>query len=308
MEVKAVDVKNLRETTGAGMMDCKKALMEVNGDFEAAVDWLRKKGLAAASKKSGRVAAEGLVAAKSSDKVGVAIEINSETDFVARNEKFQHLAISLLDITEKAKGDIEQVLNSTFPGQSHDVATEVTNNIAVIGENIKLRRAEYVTVSEGVVSSYIHNPVIPNLGKIAVLVAIESKADQGKLQEIGKKIAMHIAAMKPESLDIAGLDQSKIEREKDIFREQSLSSGKPKEIVEKMIEGRIRKFYDEVVLLEQVFVLDESKRKISEVLQALSKEFGTEVKLTKFVRFELGEGIEQEEKDFAAEVAAIAKS
>jgi elongation factor Ts len=305
MQITATDVKNLREATGAGMMDCKKALVETEGNFDDAVDWLRKKGLAAASKKAGRTAADGVVGAMSFGTSGAVVEINAETDFVARNEKFQALANKALDLAGKYHGDQDKMLN-TKTGDA-TLQEEITSSIAVIGENIQFRRAAYVAVNNGVVESYTHNAITENLGKISVLVALESSADKSKLQELAKKIAMHIAAMKPESLDIAGVDAQKVEKEKEIFREQALASGKPEQIIDKMVEGRVRKYYDEVVLLEQVFVLDDAKRKMSQYLDDFSKDIGSEVKLTNYVRYELGEGIEKESNDFASEVASMVK-
>lgn len=305
-EIKAIDVKNLREKTGAGMMDCKKALNETNGDFEQAVDWLRKKGLSAASKKSGRVAAEGVIASKADNTEGIIIELNAETDFVARNDKFQALANGLLDIAMKEKGSLEAILKANFPGTSHDSTLEITNNIAIIGENINLRRAHYLSVNEGVVASYLHNSITEKLGKIGVLVALESKADKTALLDLGKKISMHIAAMNPEALTAAEVDPTKLAREKEIFSEQAAKSGKPESIIEKMVEGRVRKYYEEVVLLEQIFVMD-NKSKISELLENEGKKLGSSIILKAFVRYELGAGIEQESKDFAAEVAMLSK-
>jgi elongation factor Ts len=295
MAVTAADVKALRDKTGAGMMDCKKALNEKDGDFEQAVDWLREKGLAAAAKKSGRTAAEGLIAvAVNSDATRAAIvEINSETDFVARNDIFQNAALEIAGIALENDADIEALKATTFSGKPHDVATEVTNLIGVIGENINLRRS--AGLEGDVVVSYIHNAVKPNLGKIGVLVAL--KGDKDKAQEIGKQVAMHIAAIRPESLNVADLDPTLVERERAIFTEQARSSGKPDNIIEKMIEGRIRKYYGEVVLLEQAFVID-GKTPVKQVL----KDAGLEI--TNYIGFTLGEGIEKKNEDFASEVAA----
>lgn len=301
--ITAAHVKDLREKTGAGMMDCKKALTETNGDFEKAVDWLRTKGLAAAAKKAGRTAAEGLVAAITEGTKGAIIELNSETDFVARNEKFQALVSGIAKLALEAK-DIDG-LKATATPSGKTVEEEVTENIATIGENLSLRRMEILSVSDGVVASYVHNSVADGMGKIAVLVALESTGDKAKLAALGKQIAMHAAAARPQSLNIESIDQSIVARERDIFFEQSRASGKPDNIIEKMVEGRIRKFYEEAVLLEQIFVMD-NKSKISEVVANAAKELGAAVTLKAFARFELGEGIEQEEKDFAAEVAAVA--
>jgi elongation factor Ts len=304
-EITASLVKDLREKTGAGMMDCKKALTECNGDFEAAVDWLRKKGLAAAAKKAGRVAAEGLVGAAVKGKEGAAVELNSETDFVARNESFQALVKTVTELALNSDGNIETLKRVAYPGTGRDVEAEIANHVAVIGENMNLRRIAKLQVNNGVVVNYVHNAVVPNLGKIAVLIALESTAAEDKLNPLGKQLAMHIAAAKPEALTTEEVDQEKLTREKAIFSDQARASGKPENIIEKMVEGRVRKYYEEVVLLEQVFVID-GKTKISEVVENASKEFGTPVKITGFVRYALGEGIEQEKTDFAQEVAAAA--
>lgn len=301
--ITATLVKDLREKTGAGMMDCKKALTETNGNFEDAIDWLRKKGLSAAAKKSGRVAAEGLTAVAVNGLVGAAVEVNSETDFVARNDKFQVMVSGISALAINAS-DIESLKAMKMPS-GRTVEEEIVENIATIGENLSLRRMESVKVNDGVVASYTHNAVVDGLGKIAVLVALESNGDKSKLNALGKQIAMHIAAARPQSLNVESLDQSLIARERDIFFEQSRASGKPDNIIEKMVDGRIRKFYEEAVLLEQVFVID-GKTKIREVLENAAKEMNATIELKSFVRFELGEGIVQEEKDFAAEVAAVA--
>ncbi len=306
-EIKALDVKKLREQTGAGMMDCKQALTATAGNLEEAVVWLRKKGLAAASKKSGRAAAEGLVGVELQGNAGVIVELNAETDFVARNDKFQSLLSSVLKLAVTKDLSLEELLASPYEDKNHSVADEITNNIAVIGENMNLRRVKRVEVSEGVVTGYIHNAVVENLGKIAVLVALKSSASKELLNSLGKKIAMHIAAMRPESLNTQELDPAKIEKEKEIFFDQAIKSGKPKEIVEKMVDGRIAKFYKEVVLLEQQFVLDNSLT-VKEFIEAEAKKASTPIELVEFARFELGEGIELEEKDFAAEVASISKA
>lgn len=301
-EITSEMIKNLRESTGAGMMDCKKALSETGGNMDEAVDWLRKKGLAAAAKKSGRVAAEGLVAVATKGTTGAIIELNSETDFVARNEQFQQLARTIVEQALTSGEDIEK-LKTAKTGSGKTVAEEITAAISVIGENMNLRRSAKLTVGKGVVASYIHNSVAPGLGKIGVLVALESSADTAKLEAFGKQLAMHIAAAKPEALTTADVDAQALERERNVFREQSAASGKPAEIIEKMVEGRIRKYYEEVVLLEQAYVLD-GKTKISQVVQNTGKELGAEIKVTAFARFLLGEGIEKEQSDFAAEVAA----
>ena len=295
-------VKDLREKTGAGMMDCKKALVETEGDFEAALDWLRAKGLSAAAKKAGRVASEGLVAAVINGNIGAIVEINSETDFVARNDIFQKLVSNVATLALDAK-DLAALQLSKMPS-GKTVEEEIVEHIATIGENLSLRRVENIKVNEGVVTSYVHNAVLDGLGKIAILVALESKGDKAKLEALGKQIAMHVAAARPTCLNIESVSSAQVEREKSIFTEQSRASGKPDNIIEKMVEGRIRKFYEEVVLLEQIFVID-GKSKIREVVENAAKEIGAPIQLTAFGRFELGEGIEQEEKDFAAEVAAV---
>lgn len=300
--ISASSVKDLRERTGAGMMDCKKALTETNGDFEAALDWLRAKGLSAAAKKAGNVTSEGLVAAMVDDKIGAAIEVNSQTDFVARNDIFQSFVSNVAKLSLRVD-DLEALKAAKMPS-GKNVSDEVVEHIATIGENISLRRMEKLFVNEGVIAHYVHNSIADNLGTIAVIVALESKGDKTKLLELGKQIAMHIAAARPVSLNVESVDPALLEREKAIFIEQSKDSGKPDNIIEKMVEGRIRKFYEESVLLEQIFVID-NKSKIREVIDALAKELGTSITLKEFVRFELGEGIEQQETDFAAEVAAV---
>lgn len=304
MNVSASLVRDLRAKTGAGMMDCKKALVETSGDFEAAVDWLKTKGLAAAAKKAGRVAAEGLTALEVSGNKAVAIEINSETDFVSRNEIFQDL---VRKITRKALdcSSIDELLAANIEADK-SVNDLVVANVATIGENLTLRRMKSLEIKDGVIASYVHNAVSAGMGKISVLVALESNGDKAKLMELGKQLAMHIAAAKPECLDKDSVDPELVQREKVIFTEQSRASGKPDNIIEKMIDGRIRKFLEEIVLLDQIFVID-GKSKISEVIANAAKELGASVNLTNYVRFEIGEGIEKEEKNFADEVAAVAK-
>lgn len=304
-EVSAVLVKTLREKTGAGMMDCKKALHEVNGDLDSAVDWLRKKGLSAAAKKAGRVAAEGLVGIASGESnCACVVEINSETDFVSRNDQFQKLVKDIANLASAQEYDSQSVLQAKL-SDGNAVSDSITNLVAVIGENISYRRHKRICVSEGVVSTYIHNSVVENLGKIGVLVALESKADKNKLHELGKKIAMHIAAASPHCLDISSVSPEALEKEKVILTEQAKASGRPDDVIQKMVEGRIRKYYEEVVLLEQVFVMD-GKTKISQVVENASKELGTSIVLKDFARFALGEGIEKQVSDFAAEVKAQA--
>lgn len=302
-EITASAVKDLRETTGAGMMDCKKALVEANGDMEAAIDWLRKKGLSAAAKKSGRVAAEGLVAVAGAGTKAVVLEVNAETDFVARNDQFQKFALAAVKTALDSGSDIEALKSQPMDGKT--VQDNLTNLVATIGENMSLRRVKQLSVSQGIVATYVHNAIAPNLGKIGVLVALESAADQVKLQELGKQIAMHVAAARPEALTIAEVDQKAIERERDILSEQAKASGKPEAIIAKMVEGRLKKYYEEVVLTEQVYVVDGETR-ISDVIANASKTLGSPVKLTGFARFQLGEGIEKAADDFAAEVAKMA--
>lgn len=298
-EITAALVKELREKTGAGMMDCKKALTETKGDFENAVDWLRKKGLSAAAKKSGRVAAEGLVGVLADGKTGAVVEINAETDFVGRNEEFQAFVRSVASHAH-AKGDDIEALKAAKGG-------ELTGLIAKIGENMALRRAKRLSVGSGVVAGYIHNQVAPGLGKIGVLVALESTAPADRLALLGKQLAMHIAAAKPEALTTADVDPAKLERERNVLAEQARASGKPEAIIAKMVEGRLRKYYEEVVLLEQTSVLD-NETKIAKVVEAAAKQLGAPVKIAGFVRFGLGEGIEKAASDFAAEVAAAVKT
>ncbi len=304
-EITASLVKELREKTGAGMMDCKKALNETQGDLEGAVDWLRKKGLAAAAKKSGRVAAEGLVAVATAGTKGAVVEVNAETDFVARNDKFQAFAAKAAELALTSAGDVEALKAATYPGTSHTAQDELTSLIATVGENMNLRRAVTLSVSAGVVVSYVHSAIAPGLGKIGVLVALESTGDTAKLADLGKQIAMHIAAARPDALDIADVDSSSLERERSVLAEQARASGKPENIIEKMVEGRVRKYYEEVCLLEQTYVID-GETKVRKVVENAAKDIGAPVKVTAFTRFALGEGIEKAQSDFAAEVAAAA--
>jgi len=305
MAVTAALVKELREKTGAGMMDCKKALNETDGNLEAAVDWLRTKGLAAAAKKSGRVAAEGLVGVAVDGTRGAVVEVNSETDFVARNDSFQGFVESVTGLVLQHGTDLEALKVIAYPGSGRSVGEELTNNIATIGENMSIRRATALSVTDGVVVPYVHNAVKPGLGKIGVLVALESTGDKAKLAELGKQIAMHIAAAAPQSLSTDDLDPAAVERERAVLVEQARASGKPDNIIEKMIEGRIRKFYQEVVLLEQTSVID-GETQIRKVVEATAKSIGAPIALAAFARLQLGEGIEKEQTDFAAEVAALA--
>lgn len=304
-EISAALVKDLRDKTGAGMMDCKKALTEAGGDLEAAVDWLRKKGLSAAAKKAGRVAAEGLVAVISAGNKAAMVEVNAETDFVARNEAFQSFALQAAKVALETGADLEQIKTKPYPATGRNVEEELTQLIATIGEHMNIRRLNQLTVSQGVVASYVHNALAPNLGKIGVLVALESTADAAKLLELGKQLAMHVAAARPDALSIADVDSKALDRERDILSEQARASGKPEEIIAKMVEGRLRKYYEEVVLLEQVYVVD-GESKIAKVIENASKTLGAPVKLTGFARYQLGEGIEKTQDDFAAEVAKMA--
>jgi elongation factor Ts len=301
MSITAAMVKELREKSGAGMMDCKTALTENGGDMEAAVDWLRTKGLAKAAKKAGRVAAEGLVGVAAEGTKAAVIELNSETDFVARNEGFQELVGKVATVAVGTDGSVDAVTAANLDGKS--VADSITDAIATIGENMTLRRTAILSVGDGVVSTYVHGAVADGLGKIGVLVALESTGDKEKLNALGRHIAMHVAATSPLALNTEELDQEVVEREKSVFSEQARESGKPENIIEKMVEGRLRKFYEEVTLVKQAFVINPDQT-VEQAVEALAKDLGTDVKLSGFVRFALGEGIEKEEQDFAAEVAA----
>lgn len=301
MSITAAMVKELREKSGAGMMDCKTALTESGGDMEAAIDWLRTKGLAKAAKKAGRVAAEGLVGVAANGAKASVVELNSETDFVARNEGFQELVSKVATVALTTDGTLDAVSAANLDGKP--VSDAVTDAIATIGENMTLRRTSALEVANGVVASYVHGAVAGGLGKIGVLVALESTGDESKLTALGRQIAMHVAATSPLALDTASLDPAVVERERSVFAEQARDSGKPDNIIEKMVEGRLRKFYEEVTLVKQAFVIDPDKT-VEQAVDALAKELGTGVKISGFVRFALGEGIEKEEQDFAAEVAA----
>jgi elongation factor Ts len=305
MAYTAADVKNLRERTGAGMMDCKKALDEAGGDFEAAVDALRAKGLAAAAKKSSRTAAEGLVGVTVSGTKGVAVEVNSETDFVAKNDQFQDFVRKATEVAlATGASDVETLKAAAYP-DGGTVADKLTNNVATIGENQQLRRIKHVEVANGVVVPYMHNAAAANLGKIGVLVALESDAAADKLEALGKQIAMHIAAAFPLALTADDLDAELIARERKIAAEKAAESGKPAEVQAKMVDGAVAKYAKENALLSQIFVMD-NKSTIQQVVDAAGKEAGTKIVLKDYVRFQLGEGIEKEETDFAAEVAAAA--
>ena len=301
-EVSASLVKELREKTGAGMMDCKRALAETSGDLEQAIDWLRKKGLSAAAKKAGRVAAEGLVGVATSGRSGAIVEVNSETDFVARNETFQKFVAAVAKIALEKGGDLDAIQAAAFPGTGRTVADELTHMIATIGENMSFRRAGALTVSQGVVASYIHNAAGPGLGRIGVLVAVESAGDKDKLDGLARNLAMHVAAAVPVAVNRESVDQSLLDRERDILAAQARESGKPEDIIAKMVEGRLRKFYEDSVLLDQVYVID-GESKVGKAVEAAAKEIGAPVTVAGFIRFALGEGVERKQQDFAAEVA-----
>jgi elongation factor Ts len=310
MTISASLVKELREKTGAGMMDCKTALSETNGDIEAAVDWLRKKGLSKAAKKAGRVAAEGLVGVNSSGTSGSVVEVNSETDFVARNEQFQDMVLKIAALADEAGGDVEKLLAQTYPGKKETVEEHIKETIATIGENMTLRRAATLKVKEGVVTDYVHNKVGDSLGKIGVLVALESKGDTDALMAFGRQLAMHIAAANPQVVNVEDLSQEALEKERAIYIEQAKAeprnAGKSDEILAKASEGRLQKeFVSQAVLLKQVFVMD-GKAKVADIVKGAEKDVGAPVTIKGFVRYALGEGIEKKEDDFAAEVAAAA--
>ena len=306
MAITAALVKELRDKTGAGMMDSKKALTENNGDMEAAVDWLRSKGIAKADKKAGRTAAEGLVGVAAEGNSGVAVEINSETDFVARNADFQGMVSEIAGVAKgiDATGQdvIGAVQSATVPSSGKSVEEHIKDKVATVGENMSARRAARLTVKEGVVASYVHNTAAPGMGKIGVLVAMESSGDTARLEDLGRKIAMHIAATSPASLDVDDLDPTLVEREKSVLTEQARESGKPDAVIEKMIVGRMNKFYQEVCLMKQDFVMNPDLSVEKAVAEAEAG-IGAPVKITAFTRLAVGEGIEKEEEDFAAEVA-----
>ncbi len=302
-QITAALVKELREKTGAGMMDCKTALAESGGDVEAAVDWLRKKGLSAAAKKSGRVAAEGLVGVVVDGPKGAVLELNAETDFVGRNDSFQAFVETATKLALDVDGDLDKLKATQVPGEGRTVDEQVTHLVATIGENMQLRRTAALSVNEGVVAAYVHSAVKPGIGKIGVLIGLESSGDAGKLSELGKQLAMHIAAASPRFLNTEEVDADTLERERQVLTEQAKESGRPDDVIAKMVEGRMRKFYEEVVLLEQIYVISDDKSKVGKVVEAAAKDIGAPVNVTGFVRFALGEGIEREEKDFAAEVA-----
>ncbi|MCP5081923.1 MAG: elongation factor Ts [Alphaproteobacteria bacterium] len=302
-EITASMVKALRDNSGAGMMDCKQALKENNGDMEAAIDWLRTKGIAKAEKKAGRTAAEGLVGVATSGTTGAVVEVNSETDFVARNDQFQGLVRGIAELGLGAGGDVDALKAMDYPGAGKSVADHLTNLIGTIGENMSVRRTASLSVSNGVVATYVHNQAADGLGKIGVLVALESDGDAGKLSALGKQVAMHVAATNPLAATTDELDQAVVERERAVLAEQARESGKPEAVIEKMIDGRMRKFYEEVVLLAQTFVID-GENTVEKALKNAEADVGGAIALKGFVRYALGEGIEKEETDFAAEVAA----
>ncbi len=299
VEISASLVKDLRDRTGAGFGDCKKALVEAGGDMEAAIDWLRTKGLSAAAKKSGRVAAEGLIGVASAPGKAAMVEVNAETDFVARNEQFQAFVSEVAKAALAVGEDLAAIRAAAYPSTGRTVAEELTQLVATIGENMNIRRARVLSVSKGVVATYVHAAVKPGLGKIGVLAAIEGEGELAALEQLGRQVGMHVAAARPDALDIADVDPAALEREKAVLSEQARASGKPEAIIEKMVEGRVRKYYEEVVLLEQVWVHDGESR-----VRAVAKKSGIAIK--GFARFQLGEGIEKKSDDFAAEVAAAA--
>jgi elongation factor Ts len=301
-EISAALVKELREKTGAGMMDCKKALGETNGRLDDAIDWLRKKGIASAAKKSARIAAEGLIAVEASGTAGAIVEINSETDFVARNNEFRAFAAEVARIALAKGGDFEAI-RAAKTAMGATVADRLTNLVGTIGENLSFRRSTGIKVSEGVVASYMHSAIAPGLGRIGVLVGLESKGDKEKLRAFGRQIAMHIAAANPQWLDVAAVDPTALKRERDVLAEQARASGKAEDIIAKMVEGRLRKFYEETVLNEQIYVID-GETKVNKAVAAAAKDVGAPIKITEFVRYALGEGIARRQENLAEAVAA----
>lgn len=306
MSISAAQVKELRDLTGAGMMDCKTALNETNGDMEAAVDWLRAKGISKADKKSGRTAAEGLIGVASGNAEAVVVEVNSETDFVARNSAFQEIVGNIAKVALGTDGSVEAVAGANYPDSAKTVADTIKDAIGTIGENMTLRRSAKLSVKAGAVATYVHNAVAENMGKIGVLVAIETEGNAEAAASFGRQVAMHVAATGPLALTEKDVDPAAVERERAIFTEQARQSGKPDNIVEKMVEGRIRKYYEEVVLLKQAFVINPDLT-IEKALAEAEKEIGAKAEIAGFVRFALGEGIERASSDFAAEVAAAVK-
>ena len=301
-QITAAQVKDLRDKTGAGMMDCKKALTETEGDLESAVDWLRKKGLAAAANKAERVAAEGLIGLVLDGKRGALVEVNSETDFVARNDGFQAFVRQAADLALGSGGDLEALLGVGYPDSDRTVAEELARLVGTIGENMILRRIAALSVEQGVVAGYVHNQIAPGLGKIGVLVALQSGGDPAALAGLGKKLAMHVAAAAPVAIDKDAIDPAVLERERDVLAEQARASGKPEEIIAKMAEGRLRRFFEEVCLLEQTYVID-GETKVRKVLDQAAGDLGGPVEVMGMVRFLLGEGVERAQSDFATEVA-----
>ena len=302
-EITASLVKQLREQTGVGMMDCKRALTETAGDIDKAIDWLRRKGLASAAKKAGRVASEGLIGVAVDSSVGALVEVNAETDFVARNDEFQNFARSVANLAVSVNGDLDRLKTSKFSADGIAVSEELIAMVGHIGENMVLRRSCALSVKEGVIACYIHNSVGTGLGKIGVLVGLESTGDPKNLNDLGRKIAMHVCAARPEAIDRDSLDPSSLQRERDVLIEQAKTSGKPVEIIEKIVDGRLRKYYEEVVLGEQIYVID-GDNKVNKVIELASKEINSPIRISGFKRFELGEGIEKGEENFATKVAA----
>jgi elongation factor Ts len=309
--VTASMVKELRDKTGAGMMDCKAALVETKGNIEEAIDWLRKKGLSKAAKKADRVAADGLIGVSAMGKSGAVVEVNAETDFVARNETFQDMVRQITSLAAGIGGDLQKLLAAKYPGKQISVAEQVQEMIATIGENMSVRRTAALSVKEGAVASYVHNRVADGVGRIGVLVGIESKGAVDKLADVGRQIALHVAAAQPQAVSADQLDKTAIERERSVYLEQAKASGKAEDIIEKMVEGRLRKeFFGQVVLMQQVFMgpAGDGKMTVEQYLKAEEKAAGAPIKVANFIRYALGEGIEKKETDFAAEVAALTKS
>jgi elongation factor Ts len=307
INITAIMVKDLRERSGAGMMDCKNALVENGGDIDKAMDWLRKKGLSKAANKAGRIAADGLIGVASEATTGGIVEVNSETDFVARNAQFQDMVRTIAQLAVKSSGDLGKLLAAPFSGKSHTVEEHVKEMVATIGENMSVRRSAALSVKNGVVSTYVHNQAAAGLGKIGVLVALESAGDKAKLAELGRQLAMHIAAANPLAVTIDQLDPKEIEKERAVLTERAIASGKPKDIAEKMVEGQLRKeFFQQAVLMEQTFVID-GKEKVGAILKTAEKTVGAPIAVAGFKRYALGEGIERKTEDFAAEVAKAVK-
>ncbi len=302
-EITAALVKDLREKTGVGMMDCKKALTETDGDLEAAVDWLRTKGLSAAEKKAGRAASEGLIGISVDATGGALVEVNAETDFVARNDEFQTFVQTVAELARASGGDLDALKAADYPETDRTVEEQLAHMIATIGENMSIRRVQVIKAKKGILASYMHNALTPELGKIGVLVALESEADADALEALGKQLAMHIAATKPQAVSREGLDAESVKRERDILAEQARETDKPEDIIEKMLEGRMRKFYEEVCLVDQTFVID-GETKIEKVLETAGQEAGSPISISSFGLLVLGQGVEKKQEDFAAEVAA----